>query len=114
MIEDLLKLSLRLSDMTQLRKRHKQNCWEVRNCRMMIETSDQRTSLCPAIIYEELDGVHGGLNAGRMCWAVDGTYCNGGIQGSSEQKMDECRACGFFRSVANEEGEAFSGSIDLS
>jgi len=114
MIEDFLKGSRRLSDKSRLRTRRKRNCWEVRKCPMMIETSDQRTSLCPAIISEGLDGVHGGLNAGRMCWAVDGTYCNGGIQGSSAQKIDECKACGFFMSVSDEEGAAFIGSIDPS
>jgi len=77
----------------------KLNCWEVLNCGH--ERSDPP---CPAATDASCDGINGGVNAGRLCWAVAGTRCGGDDDGAYPAKMARCRACPFFRRVKYEEG----------
>lgn len=72
----------------------KENCWDFRNCTKMD---------CPVRTEERLDGVHGGSNAGRACWAVSSTYCMG-IQGTCLDKKPFCNVCAFYQKVRREEG----------
>ena len=60
--------------------------------------------VCPAAIYRKLDGVHGGKNAGRVCWAVAGTMCAVRVQGTFAQEYKDCSECDFYKSVKEEEG----------
>ncbi len=39
-----------------------------------------------------------------MCWAIAGTFCGGGVQGTAAQKGESCMSCEFFRTVVREEG----------
>lgn len=73
----------------------KKNCWEVLAC---------KKDGCPAHFERRLDGIHGGVNAGRSCWVVAGTRCGGKIQGSHAQKIGNCMKCEFYISVVQEEG----------
>jgi hypothetical protein len=52
-----------------------------------------------------VDGVNGGKNAGRICWAVAGTFCGNGTQGVFAEKMDNCILCDFYHQVAGEESK---------
>lgn len=73
----------------------KKNCWEVMVC-----VSEE----CPAHSEKRLNGVHGGVNAGRTCWVVAGTRCGGKVQGNHAQKIGNCMKCDFYLSVVREEG----------
>ena len=61
----------------------------------------------------KLDGVHGGINAGRTCWAVAGTFCEGEVQGTFAQKISSCKDCNFYRVVYEEELHDFVLIRDL-
>lgn len=60
--------------------------------------------VCPAASEIRLDGVNGGKNGGRACWAIAGTMCGKMIQGSFAQKEYSCLHCSFFKIVREEEG----------
>ncbi|UCF99495.1 MAG: hypothetical protein JSV89_08135 [Spirochaetaceae bacterium] len=71
----LFLLFLKVSSVENL-----QPCWLTRNCPS--ETRDR----CPA--WE--------LNAGQLCWFVNGTICRGREQDSWKKKMKICRQCEVF------------------
>jgi hypothetical protein len=73
----------------------KVNCWEHKGC---------HKELCPAHSEKRLDGIHGGTNAGRACWVVAGTRCEGVVQGEFAQKIGNCMRCDFYTMVSLEEG----------
>ncbi len=56
---------------------------------------------------QRLHGIHGGDNAGRACWVVAGSLCNGEIQGSFAQKYQNCNICDFYMKVKSEEAHDF-------
>ena len=58
---------------------------------------------CPATIEIRVDGIHDGKNAGRCCWAIAGTFCEGKIQGSFAKKFGDCIKCTFYIKVSEEE-----------
>jgi len=92
----------------------KQNCWEHKQCGR--ERGGLRTSelgVCPAAEDKRLNRVHGGTNAGRGCWMVAGTYCNGEVQGTFAQKMKRCMDCDFYNLVRDEERADFKMSAVL-
>jgi hypothetical protein len=60
-----------------------------------------------------LDGVHNGTNAGRACWVIAGTMCEGQVQGTFAQKYKNCGVCDFYKSVLKEEGSYFEMTINL-
>lgn len=92
----------------------KKNCWEVLNCGREIGGKNVRTlGICPAAIDERLEGVHGGKNAGRACWVVAGTFCEGRVQGTFAQKYGDCTSCEFFRTVRKEEGSDYETALVL-
>ncbi len=92
----------------------KKNCWEFKKCgREVGGPNVGRLGVCPAATEERLHGVHGGTNAGRACWVLAGTLCDGRVQGKFVQKFGECLLCDFFRLVKKEEGANYRYSIDL-
>jgi hypothetical protein len=92
----------------------KLNCWEFKNCgKEPGGRNNGERGTCPAATDTRLDGVHGGKNAGRACWAITGTMCNGDSHGGFAQKFRECHMCDFFRKVVNEEGAEFIFTIKL-
>lgn len=86
----------------------KQNCWEFMGCRKNVSgfTSDE-FGVCPAVTCKTLNGVHGGMNGGRVCWMVTGTMCGNKIQGSYQYKAENCIECDFFHQIKNEEGKKY-------
>lgn len=90
------------------------NCWEVKRCGREVDGNNiAEYGICPASLNHSLDGVHGGISAGRACWAVAGTLCNGAVQGSFAQKYKDCGRCDFYALVKEEEGEEFVLTVDL-
>jgi nucleoside-diphosphate-sugar epimerase len=66
----------------------------------------KRLGVCPAARDKRLDRVHGGINSGRACWVVAGTFCGGTVQGSFARKQVACKRCDFYSKVHHEEGAA--------
>ncbi len=64
--------------------RKKLNCWEYMKCGREPggEKADE-LGICPAAADSSFDGLNRGKNAGRICWAVAGTFCSGETQGRS-------------------------------
>ena len=84
----------------------KLNCWEYMKCgRGPKGSKAKKLGVCPAAREKRLDRVHGGINSGRACWVVAGTYCGGTVQGSFARKQVACRRCDFYKKVHHEEGE---------
>ncbi|UCG79068.1 MAG: hypothetical protein JSV21_04370 [Nitrospirota bacterium] len=82
----------------------KLNCWEFQQCgREPGGDNVSSCGVCPASDQTLLDGIHGGKNAGRACWAVAGTMCEGETIGSNAKKKS-CTMCEFYEVVRQEEG----------
>jgi hypothetical protein len=58
---------------------------------------------CPAATAVAADGVNGGKNGGRVCWAIAGTLCGGRVRGTAAAKLQCCLTCGFAQVVLSEE-----------
>ena len=86
----------------------KRNCWEVRKCgREPGGEKVHELGVCPAPLEERTDGINGGKNGGRACWAIAGTFCEGKMQGTLAKKLGDCLECDFFKEVVHEEGKNF-------
>ncbi len=82
----------------------KKNCWEHKNCgRQPGGHKTHDLGVCPVTTYGDLNGAHGGTNAGRACWVVAGSLCGGKIQGTYAQKLTNCWRCDFMNAVKKEE-----------
>ncbi|UCG78893.1 MAG: hypothetical protein JSV21_03430 [Nitrospirota bacterium] len=83
------------------------NCWEFHECCKEIGCIDNESKqICPATTEERLNGVHGGVNAGRACWVVVGTLCFSERQDNYKHKSKICSTCAFYEMVKNEEGNS--------
>lgn len=92
----------------------KKNCWEVMKCgREPGGKNARELGVCPAATDERLEGVHAGKKAGRACWVIAGTFCEGAVQGTFAQKYKDCTACAFYRQVRMEEGAGYQTSLVL-
>ncbi len=83
----------------------KLNCWEYKNCGY--EPGGRNTEkhwVCPAAVDQTYEGINSGKCAGRFCWAVAGTFCEGECQETYADKQSSCRECDFFKTVLAEEG----------
>jgi len=82
----------------------KLNCWEFKNCgRQPDGKRIADLGVCPVATEVRLDGIHGGINAGRSCWIITGTLCQGEIQGTFGKKFEDCVKCDFYKTVKREE-----------
>ncbi len=59
--------------------------------------------VCIAASDSSYDGINSGTCAGRICWAVAGTFCDGKIQGTFSEKRHSCLSCVFYKKVQDEE-----------
>jgi len=83
----------------------KLNCWEELRCgREPGGPREHELGPCPAASDATCNGMNGGKNAGRICWAATGTLCTGEVEGTFAQKIERCQSCSFFRRVKYEEG----------
>jgi hypothetical protein len=87
-----------------LNQKNNMNCWEFKKCgREPNGVNSKELGVCPAATEIRVNGVHGGKNGGRCCWAVAGTLCGGKIQGGIGDKALECLACDFYKKTWKEE-----------
>ncbi len=92
----------------------KLNCWEYKECgREPGGVNVAEFGICPAAMERKANGFNGGKNAGRVCWAIANTLCDGIIQGTLVEKLTNCMECDFFRLVSAEEGFTFKGCHDI-
>jgi hypothetical protein len=86
----------------------KKNCWEFLECgREPGGEKAEKSGICPASTDTSADGLNGGKNGGRICWAISGTYCAKKMQGHFAKRQLSCRSCSFFKEVKEEEDEHF-------
>jgi hypothetical protein len=92
----------------------KPNCWEFKSCgRQPGGRNVHDLGVCVAATDARADGVHGGKNCGRACWALAGTLCGGEVQGTFASKLGNCLRCDFYHQVAQAEGQSLSSPIAL-
>lgn len=71
------------------RNENLRSCWTVKKC------PPERRDNCPAWEF----------NAGKLCWFINGTICQGINHESWEQKMKICRSCEVLGSIIAEQRE---------
>lgn len=82
------------------------NCWEYKNCKLKDK--------CIAFNSKVYDGINEGVNAGRYCWALAGTFCEGLIKGTFAEKINDCSKCDFYQLVNDDEDKKFrEGILDV-
>jgi hypothetical protein len=82
------------------------NCWEFKKCgRQPGGHKVKELGICPASVETRANGIHGGKNGGRCCWAVLATNCSGGVVAETRfsQKLAECINCEFYKNTFKEE-----------
>ena len=90
----------------------KLNCWEFKNCGMeKTQAPGERT--CPVPAEAKAHGINSGHMAGRACWVVAGTACNGKPQGAFAEKIGDCLDCEFYQKVVREEGTNFTDTSSV-
>jgi len=87
---------------TGVRAGQRLQCWEIRGCGQAEGTSGGGKR-CPVPRTMALDGVNGGDNGGRCCWAVDGALCIG-KRPQDAGPADPCLRCSVLATVRREEG----------
>jgi hypothetical protein len=84
------------------------NCWEVMNCGKEPGGANiEKGRVCPVAEDRKLWGKNRGLYAGRSCWSVLGTLCEGSVQDTFGAKIEVCSKCTFFDLVKQEEQARF-------
>lgn len=92
------------------------NCWQYKQCgREPGGVKAEKEGVCPAAAENAFDTFNNGINAGRSCWLVAGTFCDHTIMGTFAEKIDTCKNCGFYKKVQEEEHSfyAVEGNISL-
>jgi hypothetical protein len=64
-------------------KKNRKSCWVIKKCPL------ERKKQCPAWEF----------NAGKLCWFISGTICEGEAQTDWKEKMKICRSCEVFKSM---------------
>ncbi len=84
----------------------KKNCWEIKQCgRNPGGVNVDKLGVCPTAQDTSADGLNGGKNGGRICWAVVGTLCGEEFQGTFVDENITCLVCDFFKKVREDEGD---------
>ncbi len=63
-------------------KKLRKACWTIKEC------PTERKKQCPAWEFK----------AGKLCWFISGTICEGIVHDSWKEKMKICRSCEVFKS----------------
>ncbi len=93
---------------------NKLNCWEYKKCGREPEgDKTDELGVCAATTEIRTDGMNGGKNAGRTCWAVAGTLCDGVVQGTYAMKLGSCMKCEFYKLVLKEEAVGIRRGRDI-
>lgn len=92
----------------------KMNCWEFYNCGREPGGKDvSGLGVCPAACNRKANGINNGINGGRACWALAGTFCNGAVQATFAQKISSCLHCSFYQQVSQEEGMNLVPALEI-
>ncbi len=90
------------------------NCWEFKGCgRQPGGHAIEELGSCPVPLESRASGINGGLNAGRSCWAVAGSLCDGKVQGTFAKKLMNCGSCSFAHKVMKEQGGEFINAANI-
>jgi hypothetical protein len=85
----------------------RQDCWDFKKCgREPGGENVAESGVCPVAEDTSLDGINFGKNAGRICWAIAGTFCEEEPLGEFAAQLLSCMDCDFFQKVQREEGTA--------
>jgi serine/threonine protein phosphatase PrpC len=85
-------------------KKSRMNCWKYKECgRQPGGSKAEKEGVCPAAVENTFHMFNNGLNAGRACWLIAGTFCDQKISGTYAEKIDTCKNCGFYKIVQDEE-----------
>lgn len=96
------------------RNRMRVNCWEAKGCgRQPGGEKVNEHGICPAAVEVKANGINGGINGGRSCWAIQKTLCGDQVQGTFTQKLNGCMQCEFYSSVRDEERSNYQGSKQI-
>lgn len=106
---------MHLTDAEEMTVRRALNCWEYMLCGREPGGSNAKRDgvVCPASLETIFNEIHGGGNAGRACWVVPGTLCDGIPQATFAEKQKKCGQCDFYLIVKQEENEKFLPTIFL-
>ena len=89
--------------------RMRENCWQVMKCgREPGGARCEELGVCRAATETRCDGVNGGVNAGRACWAVAGTLCGDNCSALLSGEVSDCLTCPFYRRIRKEQGSDFA------
>jgi hypothetical protein len=92
----------------------KLNCWEFKQCgRECEDCFFEEVNTCPTSIELCTDGINGGENGGRACWAIAGTCSGNEIKCNHAEKLNSCRECDFYKLVQREEADKFITGSEL-
>ncbi len=81
------------------------NCWEYKQCRRHPGGYlSLQQGVCPASTEEEFNGVNHGINGGRICWAISGSFRESEPTCQILENIDNCIECDFFVKVNRCEG----------
>jgi CheY-like chemotaxis protein len=95
-------------------RKTKRNCWQFTGCgREPGGKNSKQKGICIAALEDRLDGVHGGKNAGRACWAVACIAYGGDIKNTTVQNFEKCLTCNFYKLLKKEEGKGYQDTIFL-
>jgi hypothetical protein len=90
------------------------NCWEFKECgKEFGGVNAFNDGECPASIDFRFNGIHEGRFAGRSCWVIAGTMCDGSVQGDFSGKIDGCAKCDFYNYVKEQEGDRLMPTVQL-
>lgn len=82
----------------------KLNCWEYMKCGRELDGKKARElGVCPVAIDPYADGINEGINGGRICWAIVGSYSLYHQKGPCSQPH-YCFECEFHKRVLMEGG----------
>ncbi len=79
------------------------NCWEFVGCN---RKSGEESEGCKASIDTSADGINGGINGGRVCWFISGTFNGDKVEGNYAKKLLSC-----LKNNTNESMAETTGSI---
>ena len=84
----------------------KLNCWEIMECgRESGGYTADILGVCPAASAEECNDINGGKNAGRICWAIAGSFCRDKTSGCQAASISSCLLCDVYIMIKSEESE---------
>ena len=87
----------------------KKNCWEIKKCNFGSQKSKTNTATaCLVKSSAEFNNTNGGVNGGRICWAVAGTFSSRPPCGEFVHEQVTCMECEVFKQIEKEEENKFS------